>query len=333
LKIPYRVLGQHRALRVHDRIVARRLPSLADEVDVVHTWPLGALETLRTAGRLGIPTVLERPNAHTRFAFEAVRAECERLGVELPPDHEHAYNEQVLRREEEEYALADRLLCPSQFVAQTFEDQGFPPEKLLRHIYGYDERTFHPPPDRERSRRGLTALFVGVAAVRKGLHFALDAWLESPASGEGRFLIAGDILPSYGERLAKQLAHPSVHALGHRTDVAQLMRESDVLLLPSIEEGFGLVCTEAIGSGCVPLVSDACTEICRHDENALVHRVGDVSTLAEHLTSLHLDRELLERLAEGCLRTAPSVTWDAAGRHLLRAYDETLSGVSDALGP
>ena len=36
--------------------------------------------------------------------------------------------------------------------------------------------------------------------------------------------------------------------LGHRTDVPELMRSSDALLLPSIEEGFGLVCTEAIGS-------------------------------------------------------------------------------------
>jgi hypothetical protein len=94
-RVPYRLLGQLRALVVHDRIVARRLPALAGEIDVVHAWPLGALETLKTARRLGIPTVLERPNAHTRFAYEVVRDECAKLGVELPPDHEHAYNEET----------------------------------------------------------------------------------------------------------------------------------------------------------------------------------------------------------------------------------------------
>ena len=51
------------------------------------------------------------------------------------------------------------------------------------------------------------------------------------------------------------LAHPSVKILGHRNDVPELVRQSDILVLPSIEEGFGLVCTEAMGSGCVPLVS------------------------------------------------------------------------------
>ena len=80
-------------------------------------------------------------------------------------------------------------------------------------------------------------LFVGVAAVRKGLHYALEAWLRSPASDDGRFLIAGEFLPEYAQRLSTMLAHPSVHALGHRNDVPELMRTSDVLVLPSIEEG------------------------------------------------------------------------------------------------
>ena len=100
----------------------------------------------RGAADLGIPTVLERPNAHTRYAYTVVREECERLEIELPPGHEHAYNESVLRHEEEEYRLADFLLCPSDFVVRTFLDEGYPREKLLRHIYGFDETVFFPPP-------------------------------------------------------------------------------------------------------------------------------------------------------------------------------------------
>jgi len=58
----------------------------------------GACETLKTAIRLGIPTVLERPNAHTRFAYEIVQKECESIGVMLPPGHEHAYNADRLQK-------------------------------------------------------------------------------------------------------------------------------------------------------------------------------------------------------------------------------------------
>ena len=85
-------------------------------------------------------TVVERPNAHTRFAYEVVAQECDRLGLVLPSDHEHAYNASKLRQEEEEYDLGDYLLCPSDFVVRTFRDQGFDSDRLVRHNYGYDER-------------------------------------------------------------------------------------------------------------------------------------------------------------------------------------------------
>jgi glycosyltransferase involved in cell wall biosynthesis len=324
LRISYKMLGTMRACALHDFIVARRLEKIAGEIDIIHTWPLGALLTLKTAERLGIPTVLERPNAHTRFAYQVVQRECDRLGVALPRNQEHAYKLEVLRKEEEEYRMADRLLCPSEFVLKTFLDQGFSMEKLARHIYGFDEKTYYPDNRSGDPQCGLTMLFVGVCAVRKGLHYALEAWLQSPAHRHGTFLIAGEFLPAYAERLSSWLRHPSVKVLGHRNDVPELMRRSDIMILPSIEEGSALVTAEAIGSGCVPLVSEASSGICRHMENALVHRVGDVKALAEQITLLYNDRALLERLRTTGLRGVPEITWHAAGEKLLRVYRETI---------
>jgi glycosyltransferase involved in cell wall biosynthesis len=168
-----------RACAWHDHIVARRIEKMAGQIDIIHTWPLGALETLKTAKRLGIPTVLERCNAHTGFAMEVVQEECDRLGVTLPPDHEHAYDAKKLHKEEEEYRLATRLLCPSDFVVKTFLDKGYEKKQLVRHIYGYDENVYYPDTKRRDAKGGLTMLFVGVCAVRKGVHYALEAWLFS----------------------------------------------------------------------------------------------------------------------------------------------------------
>jgi len=112
--------------------------------------------------------------------------------------------------------------------------------------------------------------------------------------------------------------------LGHRKDVPSLMRQSDILVLPSIEEGFGLVCVEAIGSGAVPLVSEACTDVCKHMQNALVHPIGDVEALTKHISMLHEDRELLAKLRTACLQAAPGLTWTAAGVRLLQVYRDVL---------
>lgn len=61
LRIPYRLLGRIRACALHDWIVARQLEKLTGQVDIVHTWPMAALQTIKTGKRLGIPVVMEQP--------------------------------------------------------------------------------------------------------------------------------------------------------------------------------------------------------------------------------------------------------------------------------
>lgn len=324
-RVPHRLLGRMAYAWLHDCIVSRRIEKMAGQIDIIHTWPVGALETLKTAKRLGIPTVLERCNAHTRFAYEVVQKECERIGVPLPPGHEHEYNAEILAKEEAEYQLADGILCPSDFVVKTFRDRGFASEKLVRHIYGFDEKVFYPDDKPRDPKRGLTMISVGVCAVRKGLHFALEAWIKSPASKTGTFLIAGEFLPAYQQKLAPMLAHPSVKMLGHRNDVPALMRQSDLLVLSSIEEGSALVTSEARASGCVLLVSEAAGANCQHLETALVHQVGNVEMLSQHITLLHQDRAMLEELRTASLRTVPEITWVAAGMKLLQAYQKVIA--------
>jgi glycosyltransferase involved in cell wall biosynthesis len=276
IRIPYRLLGRIRACALHDWIVSRRLEKLAGRIDVVHIWPMAAIRTLKTARRLGIPTVLERPNAHTQYAYDVTQRECDRLGIAAPPGYSHTYNEQILRQEEEEYRFADCLACPSDFVLRTFIDRGFPLRQLARHQYGFDEKTHHPNGRSTNGKSGLTVLYAGACTPRKGLHYALEAWRESPASRDGTFLVVWQYLPGYPERLASLLDHSSVKVLGYRKDLPDIMRHSDILVLSSLEEGSALVTSEARGCGCVLVVSEASGAYCKHMENALVSKVGDV---------------------------------------------------------
>jgi glycosyltransferase involved in cell wall biosynthesis len=199
---------------------------------------------------------------------------------------------------------------------------------LIRHQYGFDDKVFFAAEKPRDPQRGLTMLFAGGCAPRKGLHYALEAWLQSPAHRDGRFLIAGGFIPGYAERLSSMLSHPSVHVLGHRHDLPELMRGSDLLVLSTIEEGSALVTSEARGSGCVVLVSDAAGALCKHMENALVHRVGDVAMLTQQITMLYEDRGMLERLRAASLSSLHEITWTAAGVRLLDVYREVIADYS-----
>jgi len=328
LRVPIRLLGRQKACRLHDWLVSKMLPELQGEIDLVHGWPLASLLTIRAAKKLGIPVVIERPNAHTRFAFEVVERECRKIGFTLPSNHDHAFNELTLAREEAEYDEADALLCPSDFVARTFRDRGFPTEKLLRHQYGYDESRFFPNQEKSvPSAEGLTMLYAGTCDPRKGLHHALRAWLDSGASESGRFLIAGTFATGYRERLADLLKHPSVDVLGQRPDIDEFMRKSDLFVLPSVEEGSALVTYEARASGCVLVVSDSSGAPCRHMHNGLVHRTGDVAELSTQIRLLDRDRALLARLKERSIEERSALSWKSAGNSLASAYLRTMAGV------
>jgi glycosyltransferase involved in cell wall biosynthesis len=99
-----------------------------------------------------------------------------------------------------------------------------------------------------------------------------------------------------------------------------LLRASDVLILPSVEEGSALVTYEAQACGCVLLVSDAAGARVENGRHGFVHAVGDVSTLTEHLRALHDDPALLASLRRHVVADAPRLTWRAAGRKLHAVY-------------
>jgi glycosyltransferase involved in cell wall biosynthesis len=320
-RIPHRAIGVTRAYRYHDRRVAGMLRRRWSDVDLVHCWPYASVATLTAAQELGIPCVREVPNTHTGFAFEAVMRENEKVGIGPINGHSHTFDANVLEREQTEYRLADVLLVPSAFSKKTFLDRAVPAEKLVLHRYGFDAERFYAPADAsDRSEGGLNALFVGSCEPRKGLHYALEAWIASGAADTGRFVICGSFVPGYRDALARWLDHPSVVTRGFVSDPGPLMRESDVFLFPSIEEGSAIVTYEAQASGCVLVVSDATGARAEHMRHALVHVAGDVATLTSHLRRLNEDRDLLRQLRRATVAARADLSWDAAAEELACIY-------------
>ncbi len=133
------------------------------------------------------------------------------------------------------------------------------------------------------------------------------------------------MLPAYADLLADELAHPSVRVVGFSHDVGAVLAASDVLVLPTIEEGSALVTYEAQGAGCVPLVSTAAGAVLEHDVQGLVHIPRDVQTLTAQLDTLAGDRATLRRLSAGALAHAPELTWDAAADVLISAYEQSIA--------
>ena len=325
-RVPHRVLGMDRTMAYHDTRTAAHLRRNPSAYDVVHCWPGGALATARVAVGIGVPVVREVPNTHTANAYDVVARLCAELDIQLPPGHSHLLNAERLHREEAEYAAALRLLVPSEHVKATFLARGYPPEKLLRHQYGFDAVGFTP---RSEPRSGpFQAVFIGSVEPRKGVHVALEAWRRSGVPSDARLSIYGRVVPGYAHVLEKYNDLTNVTFHGFTDNTAAVMRDADVLLLPSFEEGSALVTYEAQGCGTIPLVSDAAGAECLDGVTGFIHSAGDADTLARQILTMATEPDRLRRMRAAVLANRDTLTWAAAAKRLEECY---LSAQADSM--
>lgn len=324
VRVPHRALGVQRAYSFHDALVAHWLRRNSARIDVVHAWPRACLRTFAAATTAGIATLRESPNPHTASVIRQSALAAADAGVPLPPQHSHAANRTVLARERQEYNAATAVLVPSTYARDEFLAEGFPLSRMLQHRYGCDLQRFSArgagPHDPQRPFR---AVFVGRGDPTKGLHVALEAW-RLAGLDDAELVIAGAIQPDYGRSLTPLLAQPNVTVLGFVDDVPELLRSSDVLLLPTWTEGSALVILEAQASGCVPLVSTAAGALGTPGVDFLEHPVGSRRALADQLVTLATTPARLATLSARGTERRGFLSWDRAGEVLAHCYDAVL---------
>ena len=179
-----------------------------------------------------------------------------------PQSHIHAAERAMVRR-------ADHVITCSRYmrvhVANVF---GVRPAKITAIPNGIDPRDLDPvEPDLDALRERYAApdellvLLVGRLVYEKGFHLALDALAPVVRRlGGVRFVVAGTgAAEAELKRQARRLGLTGHGVfLGWVGDdmLHSLYRVSDLCIVPSLYEPFGLVALEAMASGCLCVVAD-----------------------------------------------------------------------------
>lgn len=150
--------------------------------------------------------------------------------------------------EAKEHEFAHRIVVGGVFARDTLVTEGIPAEKIAVNPYGVDWHRFQSAPEAV-SARPLRFLFLGSHLARKGVPVLLDAWRAlGPRRGDAELWLAGPC----GERERRLIPPlPGLTVLGQvpHADVPALLGKTDVLVLPSLFEGFGLVLLEGLAAG------------------------------------------------------------------------------------
>jgi len=112
---------------------------------------------------------------------------------------------------------------------------------------------------------------------------------------------------SPAERLAVQKGiHDDVIFLGKQEQIGEKLAISDVLLLPSELESFGLAALEAMASEVVPIATrvGGLPEVIDHGITGFLAEVGDVDTMARYAIELLGDESRLRNMGKACRKAA-----------------------------
>lgn len=251
--------------------------------DFIHGMPGQCRDTFRAAQRLGIRTVLNHATGPVRDWVRIMEPEYTRVGLRL--NDVCPYDEEYFAREDEEYALADWHCAASSVVREQLVARGIPRERIMVVPYGAEPEVFHT--DDAAPPANFRIVFAGHVGLRKGLRTLLDA-LESGGSPAWRVDFYGAVADEAKRDLAGYRGATPLHFHGAvaQPALAEAMRAGSVLVLPSIEEGFGLVVPQALSCGLPTLVSDCVggRDLVRHRDNGSIFPARNSAALLEELT-------------------------------------------------
>lgn len=210
-----------------------------------------AVEAFRLAKSRGRICILDRTIGDFRY-YNRVIAEQAAIYPQFFTGEEPLIDDRRIALDDEEYALADRIVVGSQFCRQTIVDSSPVPgiadkiDVLPYCCNNHDFRVSAGPP-RVPREGPVKFLFVGRISQRKGIHLLLEAIArfdrsEATLTLLGKMLIPKAAFAPYADRV---MHVPSVTP----GEVSQIMGEHHVLVLPSFFEGSAITLLEALSCG------------------------------------------------------------------------------------
>lgn len=306
----------HRLIdREFDRWASRHVVA----ADVVHAPAgIGRRHRLAARRRFGALTVCESLTSHVRYQQALVTAEHAKWGA-APVD----WDEPQIASIEEEYAESDLILTASRFSYNSFVSRGIPESKLAVVPYGVDCEAFRPMPASDNVFR---ILFVGMLSIRKGLSYLLEAVarLRWP---DAELIFRGGMTRESKELLARYRGTIPLSVMPPQPRSRLLYSDGSVLVLPSIEDGFGLVIGQALACG-MPVIATTHTggpDVIEEGVTGFIVPPGDVGALQGALTKAYEDRAKLAAMGrEARLRVEQARGWGEYGDRIVAAFEHAL---------
>jgi glycosyltransferase involved in cell wall biosynthesis len=319
LAVENRVAGAHSRTRHglarwrtrrFDRALARALAR--DEPDSLLVFSdVGSEFALAACRRLGIRSVLSMVHGDVREERRVLEDEAARSPdffpiylsdgpvdrVELTWLHE---------RRLRDIEFADRILVPSQHIAEVLAHGGTSRERIRVVPYAADCHRFRPQ-EGKRHDKSCVFLFAGGINQRKGIKYLLEAWRRVRRPGWSLQLLGP--LPRDTSALAPYLDEVTLLGRVSHSEMPEWMARADVFVFPSLFEGSAVVTYEALACGLPSIVTPTAGSVLRDGLDGALVPPAQVELLAEQMERLGTNAELRAAMSRAARERALAFDW------------------------
>jgi starch synthase len=299
----------------HDRAVS--WAPWPAETSAVYAYEDGALRTFERAARRGIDRIWDLPTPHYETTEAIFRGEAARW-PDAPLGPPHREPDWKRHRKDAELALASQISVASNFTLRSLDaiDRHAPVAVIP---YGFPVDDFAPRP--RPPSGGFRALSVGAHDIRKGTPYLLEAWKRA-AIPDSELLLVGPL------RLAKTFLDRYAGLFRHlphvpRNALAASYAAADLLVFPTLGDGFGLVIQEAMCCG-TPVLTTPCgggPECITDGVDGWIAPPRDLDALVERLRYCASNRDRVFAMGRVARARAERWTWRDAGEALIKRLD------------
>lgn len=239
-------------------------------------------------------------------------------------------NPTVFAIEKDGMENADHIITVSELTRRTVIDKyGINPDKVTtvhNAVIPLSDELLNLP-RRERKEKVIT--FLGRITMQKGPEYFVEAAAKVLHKNKNvRFVMAGsgDMMDAMIRLAARRNIADRFHFTGflRGKQVYEMLAESDVYVMPSVSEPFGISPLEAMEMGVPSIISkqSGCAEIL---DNVIKTDYWDIDAMADAMHALTTYPALHKELRDRGIEEIHGITWEKAGKKVIDIYNRVIN--------
>lgn len=280
----------------------------------------GAIELAKSRG---MKVIVDHSIAHPAFMDSQLRNEYNKHGVLFNLGIDNPFWKGIIS----DCRKADAILVNSQFVKDTFIQNGFDEAKIKVCLLGVRDDFNSIKSDYNITNKTLKILFTGSFGFRKGAEYILKALADLDKEGFNyNFTCIGD--SSGAENLIKLYRPKNITRINTipQDELKKYLSEYDVYLFPSLCEGCASSGMEALSAGLPVIATKESGLPIENGVDGILIESKNVEEIKNALRLLASDSKLREFLGKSAAKKIrENYSWDKYAQNVVAIYQQLIN--------